>query len=91
MAFSPVFSYALRRIGRSTLPPESSPGAADFAFWDPDSFTFRKVFVDTLDAALVLPLCGQRWGQSRPKVPKRCQKGAQMLTFRSPKRRFWVP
>ena len=32
-----------------------------------------------------------KWGQRRPKVPKRCPKGAQKLTFRNPKRHFWVP
>ena len=30
-------------------------------------------------------------GPKTPKVPKRCKKGAQKLTFRSPKRHFWVP
>ena len=37
------------------------------------------------------PLLCPKWGQRRLKVPQRCQKGAQKLTFRSPKRHFWVP
>ena len=32
-----------------------------------------------------------KWGRRRPKVPKRCQKQVQKLTFRSPGRDFWVP
>ena len=32
-----------------------------------------------------------KWGRRRPKVPKKCKKGAQKLTFWSPRRHFWVP
>ena len=38
-----------------------------------------------------MPATEPKWGQIYPKVPKRCQKGAPKLTFRSLKLRFWVP
>ena len=68
-------------------PQRSSPRAADVSLGDPN---FRIFFV-RLCGCLCVGTLGPKWDPRRSKVPKKCQKGAQKLTFRSPKRHFWEP
>ena len=63
----------------------SLPRAAVPRFPDPG---FR-VFLFRLCGCFCVGALGPKWGPRRPRHPKRCQKGAQKLIFRSPKRDFW--
>ena len=78
-----LFSESTVLPGRHTLapvPPMSLWGTLIFAF----------LFV-RLCGCLCVGTLGPKWDPRRSKVPKKCQKGAQKLTFRSPKRHFWEP
>ena len=74
---SAVLPYSQRS---SSLPPAP-------CFLDPNF----KLFCRLLSGRLCVGALGPKWGPRRPKVPKECQKGAQKLAFRSPKRHFWEP
>ena len=81
------------RVPKSHFPTSRPPQRLSrrLLSWEAWGHHFRLKFC-------MVPLCVHfgvpgcpKWGRRRPKVPKRCQKGAQKLTFRSPKGHFWVP
>ena len=82
-----TLQFYLGPRGARPLPPTPTWGA----LWAPFSAIQPIVCLYSRCGASVRPLLCPKWGQRRPKVPKRCQKGAQKLTFRSPARHFWVP
>ncbi len=95
MCFSPHENVAQgAKVHIPLHPTRCTASAADTHLGSPVGTFFGHTAPQCVCTVAVQPLCGHfvsKVGQRRPKVPKRCQQGAQKLTFRSLKRHCWEP